>query len=86
MRGNLYRYCTVSLLALAACRSHADQVALPAAASSPAGAEPAPPPQPRAEPPNLPTSEDFEQAAAREITSKNLEQELDELERELKKP
>ena len=88
MRGQLYCYCAVSLLALAACRSHADQVAPPApsAVSSPALAAPAPPPQPRAEPPNLPTNEDFEEAAARDISSKNLEQELDKLERELKEP
>jgi len=88
MRGHSYYYCAASLLALAACRSKADQVALPAPppASSPAPATPAPLPPPRAEPPNLPTSEDFETAAARDISSKNLEQELDKLERELKEP
>ncbi|MGC4088594.1 MAG: hypothetical protein QM756_11995 [Polyangiaceae bacterium] len=34
----------------------------------------------------LPSNEDFEEDAEREISSKNLEQQLDQLERELKEP
>ncbi|HWA75130.1 MAG TPA: hypothetical protein VG937_22485 [Polyangiaceae bacterium] len=45
------------------------------------------PPQakaPEAEP--VPTEADFEEEAAQQITNKNLEEELDKLERELKSP
>ncbi|HEY8945671.1 MAG TPA: hypothetical protein VIM73_15485 [Polyangiaceae bacterium] len=50
-------------------------------AASPASVPPAPPSSTEDE---LPTEEDFELEATRGITSKNLEAELDQLERELK--
>lgn len=57
-------------------------------APTPSATAPAPvvtaPPAPAPEPP--PTEADFEEEATQQITNKNLEEELDKLERELKSP
>ncbi|MFZ5891347.1 MAG: hypothetical protein ACOY0T_09875 [Myxococcota bacterium] len=79
------------MLIAAACRSRNDAAPpspAPSAPSVPASTSAALPPTaaPRAEPPALPTLEDFEESASQEISGKNLEQELDKLERELTKP
>ncbi|HET9953399.1 MAG TPA: hypothetical protein VFQ61_02785 [Polyangiaceae bacterium] len=75
-----------SALGSTACRSKAptpESKAAPSASASVARA-PTPPPPPR-EPPNAPTEEDFEEEAE-SITAKNLEDELDKLEKELSAP
>jgi hypothetical protein len=55
--------------------------------SAPPAAPPAPaPPAPAPEADPVPTEADFEEEAAQQITNKNLEEELDKLERELKTP
>jgi hypothetical protein len=79
---------------IAACSKEAKQVPetqAPTKALAPSAQLPLPTPKPlqpslSAEPPAAPTQEDFEEDAARDITSKNLEAELDRLEKELKAP
>jgi hypothetical protein len=77
-----------STLAIVACRDKEaakETGEIPVVPSAPV--LPPPPPPPAApELPAPPTEEDFEEEASQQITSKNLEQELDKLERELKSP
>lgn len=59
----------------------------PTEAAPAVSAAPTPPPAPApsvVEAPPVPTEADFEEEAAQQITNKNLEEELDKLERELK--
>jgi hypothetical protein len=74
-------------LAFAACKDKEvpKEVSEPAPPPSAPPVVPAPPvPVAEAEP--VPTEADFEEEAAQQITNKNLEEELDKLERELKTP
>ncbi len=80
-----------ALVTLAACRQKAttQDKESPSAAPSSRVVSAAPPLRPRPAPveaPPVPVEEDFEEGVDREISAKNVEQELDKLERELKKP
>jgi hypothetical protein len=69
------------------CKKSSESDARPAASSSaaaPIQSVAARPSLVPAEPPEVPTEEDFEEEASQQITSKNLEDELDKLEKELK--
>lgn len=74
-------------LGLAACAKKAEEVApgesTPNAAASVAAAVPSPPPAAPEATDDVPTEEDFEAEAERQITSQNLEAELDKLEKEI---
>ncbi|HET9932574.1 MAG TPA: hypothetical protein VFQ35_17850 [Polyangiaceae bacterium] len=75
----------------AACREKAPTAtnAAPSAAPSPPAQSAAPRARaaaPFVEPAPAPVPEDFEETVDREITGKNLEKELDKLEREMKTP
>jgi hypothetical protein len=76
-------------LALVACKdneAHKEPAEAAPPVSTPAiPPPPAPPPAPP-ELPAVPTEADFEEEALQQITNKNLEEELDKLERELKSP
>lgn len=87
MKRWLLVFSACSTLAFVACRDKEapkETAEIPVVPTAP----PPPPPAPPAAPelPAPPTEEDFEEEAAQQITSKNLEQELDKLERELKSP
>lgn len=77
----------VLALSLAACKEK-EAPKEPAEVAPPVSAPPLPPPPPPAAPEPAPvsTEADFEEEAAQQITNKNLEEELDKLERELKSP
>lgn len=82
-----------SLVLLASCRArkeHPESAPTPPASVPTLSAAPTAPSArgalPRSERAPLPVSEDFEESASREISGKNLEQELDKLELDLKEP
>jgi hypothetical protein len=74
-------------LSLAACKEK-EAPTEPAEVAPPVSAPALPPPPPPAPPEPAPpsTEADFEEEADQQITNKNLEEELDKLERELKSP
>jgi hypothetical protein len=78
-------------LTIGACRSKESSesapTSLPPKVAAPALPQTKPLREPMlVEPPELPTEADFEEEATQDITSKNLEEALDTLERELQKP
>jgi hypothetical protein len=80
--------CSFAALVLSLACKEKEAPKEPTEVAPPASAPPAPPPPPPAapEPPPVSTEADFEEEAAQQITNKNLEEELDKLERELKSP
>ena len=79
----------VFALSLGACRSKKQEAGSASKATEsgvPIAQASSPPPPPEPEPPELPTESDYEQEASERITGSNLEQELEKLEKELRKP
>lgn len=72
----------VLLLLAAGCAKDPPPPAEPAPAPEPTPAAPAPAPAPTAES-DIPTEEDFEEEAAKEVTAANLDAQLDALEKEI---